>query len=71
MTVENQLSKKKRKLNDVDNAKLRMEKKRKKNQNEVIILNNKKIYSKQIEKKKDYQQIIKLSTDHKRQRVRF
>lgn len=52
MTVENQLSKKKRKLNDVDNAKLRMEKKRKKNQNEVIILNNKKIYSKQIEKKK-------------------
>jgi hypothetical protein len=71
MTVENQLSKKKRKLNDVDNAKLRMEKRRKKNQNEVIILNNKKIYSKQIEKKKDYQQIIKLSTDHKRQRVRF
>jgi hypothetical protein len=52
MTVENQLSKKKRKLNDVDNAKLRMEKKRKKNQNEVIILNNKKIYSKQIENKK-------------------
>jgi hypothetical protein len=71
MTVENQLSKKKRKLNDVDNAKLRMEKKRKKNQSEVIISNNKKIYSKQIEKKKDYQQIIKLSTDHKRQRVRF
>jgi hypothetical protein len=29
-----------------------MEKKRKKNQNEVIILNNKKIYSKQIENKK-------------------
>jgi hypothetical protein len=52
MTVENQLSKKKRKLNDVDNAKLRMEKRRKKNQNEVIILNNKKIYSKQIENKK-------------------
>jgi len=66
MTVENQLSKKKRKLNDVDNAKLRMEKRRKKNQNEVIILNNKKIYSKQIEKKKkttnklsSYQLIIK------------
>jgi hypothetical protein len=52
MTVENQLSKKKRKLNDVDNAKLRMEKKRKKNRNQVIILNNKKIYSKQIENKK-------------------
>jgi len=42
-----------------------MEKKRKKNQSEVIISNNKKIYSKQIEKKKttnklsSYQLIIK------------